>query len=85
MRVNPFAPKKYYLIATVNGRPFADGGFSSRKEAQEIGWRKLQGIVWEVVESDARNLDEFTQQNRHKLLLQTGNPEVIFRNTKHQL
>ncbi len=78
-------PKVYYIIAIVRGRPFIDGWYATKEEAQKIAWRNLQGVVFDIVESDTRDRSKFTQNCKHQILEQTGNIEEAIRPVKHQI
>jgi hypothetical protein len=77
--------KYYYVVAVVRDRPFVDGAFTSREEAQKLGWKSLQGVVWKIVESDIGDRARFTQTLHHDVLEDTGDIETAIKPIKHQI
>lgn len=84
-------PPKFYLVAVVKGRPYVDGAFDTRDEAQKIGWQKLQGVVWDIVPSDIYDKSAFIQNCKHEIFVGLNNNdgaaniELATRNFRHSI
>lgn len=77
--------KYYYIVAVVKGKPFVDGAYNTREEAQKMAWRKLEGVVWQIEESNTKDRSRFTQQTHHNIWNDTGNIEEALKPIKHKI
>ncbi len=85
MKMPHMRKRYYYIVAIVKGRPYFDGKFNTRAEAEKMAWQKLQGVVWDIEESDIGDLARFTQQGKHRILEDTGDIEIAVQRAKHQI
>ncbi len=82
-----FKPKqeKWYIVAMVKGRQYADGPYNSEKEARAQAWKSLSGIVFDVVPSDIANKAQFYQTYKHKIWQDTGDFELAVQRMRHTI
>jgi hypothetical protein len=88
--VMPVERQMYYYIYAANykGKPFFDGPLEncySIEEARKIGFRKLKGVVWEVIESQSRDPSRVQGHKRHDKLMDTGDPDFALERMGHKI
>lgn len=86
----PVNRQMYYYIYAANyrGRPFFDGPLPhchSKEEARKIAFRRLKGVVWEIVESPYRDPSRVQGNMRHNTLMETGDPDQALQRMRHQV
>ena len=67
----PFRKTYYFVVAKKQDRPIILGPYDSEEEARNLAWRKLQGVVWDIVESTSKDASKITQSNKYKALEET--------------
>ncbi len=77
--------KYYFVVAEVRGKPYVDGWYATREEANKMAWRNLQGVVWHIEESDKKSLSLKTQETKHDILDSTGDIELAVQRAKHKI
>jgi hypothetical protein len=55
--INPFRKEYYWIYTKYEGRNVLIFGGSSEKEARDIGWKKLSGMMFEVKKLPTKNMD----------------------------
>jgi len=78
----------YVYSASYKGKPFFDGPLEnchSMEEARTIAFRRLKGVVWEIVESPYRDPSRVMGNIRHRKLMATGDPDFGLERMGHKL
>lgn len=82
-------PTYYYIYApSYKGKPFFDGPLEncySTSEARAIAFRKLKGVVWEIIESQYRDPSRVQGHKRHDKLMDTGDPSFALERMGHRV
>jgi hypothetical protein len=90
--VKSATPRIYFYIyaKSYKGRPFLDRtDCTTKEEARKLAFRKLKGVVWEIIESTSRDTSAVMANIRHHRLMDNGDhmgdPDYAFQRMRHKL